>query len=459
MPISAERLKARLSELIAAHKVPGAAVGVLEGDQLTEAAAGVINLDTGVEATTDTLWQIGSISKVWTTTVIMQLADEGKLDIDEPVQTYLPGFKVADSEVSATVTLRHLLSHQSGIDGDHFEDFGRGDDCLERYVDACATLNQTHPIGATMSYCNTGFSIAGRIIEVLTDTQWDAAMRERLFTPLGLEHTNTLPEEALLFRAAVGHISPNPGDPPQRAPVWVLPRIAGPMGLINSSVADVLAFAKMHMDGGKARDGAQVLTQASVKAMQEPQVEVPDKHSLGSHWGIGWILFDWDGRRLYGHDGNTIGQSAFLRVAPEADVAVALLTNGGDAHDVYQELYTELFDELAGIAVPPLPTLPATPLEIDLAPYAGTYERLSVRIDVEVSGGQLVGTTTTSGPLSDLLPNPVTKIRLVPVDSQTFLAYDESEGTPSPAVFYDFVDGSPKYLHTGARTHPRVAVQ
>src|SRR5213078_3078408 len=119
---------------------------VLQDGKITQAAAGVINLDTGVEATTDTLFQIGSISKVWTTTVIMQLADEGKLDLDAPVQTYLPGFKVADPEVSAAVTLRHLLTHTSGIDGDHFEDFGRGDDCLERYVDACATLGQTHPI-------------------------------------------------------------------------------------------------------------------------------------------------------------------------------------------------------------------------------------------------------------------------------------------------------------------------
>jgi CubicO group peptidase (beta-lactamase class C family) len=454
-----QKLQSRLSELIAQHKVPGAALGVLQNGELTEVAAGVINLDTGVEATTDTLFQIGSISKVWTTTVVMQLADEGKLDLDAPVQTYLPGFKVADSDVSARVTLRHLLSHTSGIDGDHFQDFGRGDDCLERYVDACATLGQTHPIGTTMSYCNTGFSVAGRIIEVLTNGQWDAVMRERLFAPLGLTHTNTLPEEALLFRTAVGHIAINPGDPVQRAPVWVLPRIAGPMGLINSTVADVLTFAKMHMDKGKAADGTQVLSESSVTAMQQPQVEVPDKHTLGSHWGIGWILFDWGGHKLYGHDGGTIGQSAFLRIAPDANLAIALLTNGGETHDVYMKLYTELLDELAGIPMPQLPTAPATPLELDLAPYAGTYERLGIRIDLEPGDGQLVGTTTMSGPLAEMMPNPVTKMRLVPVDSETFLAYDESESTPSPAVFYDFVDGTPRYVHLGARTHPRVAVQ
>jgi CubicO group peptidase (beta-lactamase class C family) len=454
-----QRLQSRLAELIAQHKTPGAAVGVLKDGELTQAAAGVINLDTGVETTTDTLFQIGSISKVWTTTVIMQLVDEGKISLDEPVQTYLPGFKVADSDVSARVTLRHLLSHTSGIDGDHFQDFGRGDDCIEKYVDACATLGQTHPLGATMSYCNTGFTIAGRIIEVITGGQWDAVMRERLFAPLGLTHTNTLPEEALLFRTAVGHIVVNPGDPPSRAPVWVLPRIAGPMGLINSTPADVLTFAKMHMDLGKSADGTQILSEASVRAMQEPQIEIPDNHTLGSHWGVGWILFDWAGNKVYGHDGGTIGQAAFLRVAPDANLAVCLLTNGGDAGEVYRKLFAELFDELAGIPVPQLPKALETPLEMDLAAYAGTYERLGIRIDLEPADGILAGTTTMSGPLAQMLPNPVQKMRFVPVDSETFLVYSEGDGPPTPAVFYDFVDGVPRYVHLGARAHPRVAVQ
>jgi CubicO group peptidase (beta-lactamase class C family) len=446
----------RLEELIAEHKVPGAAVAVLHDGEVTDAAAGVINLNTKVEATTDTVWQIGSMGKAWTATVVMMLVDDGELDLDKPVRTYLSGFKVADPNVSQRVTLRHLLSHTSGIDGDHFEDFGRGDDCLEKYVDACAKLEQTHPLGATMSYCNTGLSIAGRIIEVITENVWDQAMRERLFAPLGLTQTSTLPEEALLHRTAVGHISMKPGDPAQVAPMWMLPRVCGPMGLINSTVSDVLTFAKMHLDNGKAADGTQLLSARSVKTMQDPQIEIPNPHTLGSHWGVGWILFDWGTHRLFGHDGNTIGQSAFLRVDPEANLAITLLTNGGDAHAVYKKLFGELFSNLAGIDMPKQPELPSTPLEIDLEPYAGTYERLSVRIDLAPENGQLVGTTTLSGPLAEMLPNPVTKIRMTPVDSSTFLLTAEDEPTPSAVVFYDFEGGIPQYMHFGARTHPRV---
>ena len=118
----------------------------------------------------------------------------------------LPELQLAEPEVARQVTVRHLLTHTSGIDGDVFTDTGRGDDCLERYVALLADVAQNHPLGATWSYCNSGYSLLGRIIEHVTGDTWDKALRERLFTPLGLQHTVTLPEEALLHAAAVGHV-------------------------------------------------------------------------------------------------------------------------------------------------------------------------------------------------------------------------------------------------------------
>ncbi|WP_329430438.1 serine hydrolase domain-containing protein [Streptosporangium sp. NBC_01495] len=108
------------------HGVPGAAVAVGMGDQLAEAATGVINLDTGVEATADSLFQIGSVTKVWTTALVMQLVGEGLVDLDEPVREYLPEFGVLDAAASESITVRQLLSHTGGFDGDLFEDTGRG---------------------------------------------------------------------------------------------------------------------------------------------------------------------------------------------------------------------------------------------------------------------------------------------------------------------------------------------
>ena len=143
------------------------------------------------------------------------------IDLDEPVRRYLPNFQVADDAVSEAVTIRHLLTHTSGIDGDHFADTGRGDGALRRYVETCAELPQVHPLGATMSYCNTGYTVLGRMLEVVTDTVWDDLLRTRLIQPLELTHTVTLPEDVLRFRAAIGHIQP-PGQELRPAPGWGL---------------------------------------------------------------------------------------------------------------------------------------------------------------------------------------------------------------------------------------------
>ncbi len=103
-------------------------------DEVVAAAHGLLNKETGVETTSDSVFQIGSMTKVWTATVVMQLVDEGKLDLDAPIVDVLPELRLADADVTQQVTMRHLLSHTSGIDGDIFTDTGRGDDCLEKYV-------------------------------------------------------------------------------------------------------------------------------------------------------------------------------------------------------------------------------------------------------------------------------------------------------------------------------------
>src|SRR3954463_14985924 len=117
MALDMTRWQDGLALLAEKHGVPGATLAILDGDEVGEAAYGVLNVRTQVEATPDSLFQIGSITKVWTATLVMQLVDEGLLDIDQPVVKYLPEFKVADAEVTKTVTTRHLLTHSSGIDG------------------------------------------------------------------------------------------------------------------------------------------------------------------------------------------------------------------------------------------------------------------------------------------------------------------------------------------------------
>jgi CubicO group peptidase (beta-lactamase class C family) len=349
--------------------------------------------------------------------------------------------------------MRHLLTHTSGIDGDIFTDTGRGDDCLERYVEQLADAPRNHPLGATFSYCNSGFALAGRVIEKLTGTTWDTALRERLLTKLGLTRTGTLPEEALLLRAAVGHVAEDDEQVPVR--VWAMPRSVGPAGTIFASTGDVLAFARMHLDGGLAQDGTRVLSEASAKAMAEKQTDLPDPTALGDSWGLGWIRFGWDGQRLIGHDGTTLGQSAFLRILPEQRLAVTLLTNGGRPKEMYQELFREIFAELAGIAMPRPPEPAAEPRAVDHAPYVGRYERAGAQIDVTEGehGLRLKFTATTA--LAHLVPE-LPEVDLVPLDDSRFLYRFSEKSSWSPAVFYALPTGE-RYLHVALRATPKVA--
>ncbi|MGB3373514.1 MAG: serine hydrolase domain-containing protein, partial [Microbacterium sp.] len=460
--IDAAHWQRRLDALAQLHGVPGAQLGILRydadgEDDIATLATGSLNRtlpEASAEALTDSLFQIGSISKVWTATVIMRLIEQGRFALDTPASEIIPGLRLANDELTDGITVRHLLTHTSGLDGDVFTDTGRGDDCLEKYVDLLAEVAQNHPLGATWSYCNAGFSLLGRIIEQVTGKTWDAAMQELLFTPLGLTHTVTLPEEAILHSAAIGHID---ADGEQMlAPVWALPRSLGPAGLITARAEDVLAFARMHLAGGVAADGTRLLDEATAADMQAFHAEVPDKHVLGDSWGLGWIRFDWNGARLYGHDGNTIGQAAFLRVHPESGVAVTLLTNGGHTRDLYGDLYREIFAELSGVRMQEPVQPPVEPFDGDITPFLGTYERASVRMEVFAGDDGPMLRTTLLGPLAELEPNPVDEYALTPISDGVFAVREPGTQTWVTTTFYALPTGE-EYVHFGARATPKVA--
>jgi CubicO group peptidase (beta-lactamase class C family) len=444
-------LRERLPALLVECNVPGAAVAVRAGGQVIDVAAGVLSKATGVEATVDSVFQVGSITKVWTSTLLMQLVDEGKLELDAPVRRYLPEFAVADADASATITVRQLMCHTAGFEGDLFTDTGKGDDCVEKYVATLTDVPQLFTPGAMFSYNNAGYCVLGRVVEVLREKPFDACMREHLFTPLGLTHAANGADEAILFRAAVGHIQPTPDADPVPAPIWSLVRSNAPAG---SSLAmrarDLLAFAQMHVDGGKAADGTAVLSRESVEAMRQPQVTLPDLGLMGDAWGLGWELFDWAGGPVVGHDGGTIGQAAMLRVVPGRDVAVALLTNGGNPFGLYTEIVGRVLRELAGVAMPPLPTPPAEPDTVDVERYLGTYAsqvaELTVTRDTE---GRLWLEQRPKGLLADL-GGEVERTELVHVAGERFVPLQAQHGVHLPHVFVgDDGTGHALYVHSG----------
>jgi len=448
----------RLPALLAEHKVPGAAVAVSAGGQVTDLAAGVLSKATGVEATPDSLFQIGSITKVWTATLIMQLVDEGLLDLDAPVRETIPGFRLADDHAAATLTTRQLLSHTAGFEGDIFTDTGRGTDCVEKYVGTLGEVSQLFGPGEMFSYNNAGYCVLGRIVEVLRGKPFDACLRQHLFTPLGLTHAAYDAQEAILFRAAVGHLQLNPDDDPQPAPVWSLAHATAPAGaMLSMRPRDLLSFAHMHLRGGTAADGTVVLSTRSAEAMQQRQVTLPPLGLMGTAWGLGWEIFDWPGATVIGHDGGTVGQSAFLRVVPERDVAIALVTNGGNGIAVYTEIFEYVLRELAGVEMPAMPKLPASPDTVDVSRYLGTYISEVGELTVSRDGdGRLWIEEVPRGVMAEIGRQPERK-ELVHLEDDTFLPVQPLMGVHLPHVFLgDDGNGRSLYIHSGRATRRAV---
>ncbi|WP_327673596.1 MULTISPECIES: serine hydrolase domain-containing protein [unclassified Streptomyces] len=424
-----------LPKLTAAHKVPGAQVAVLVDGEVVDAAAGVVNRATGVPVTPDAVFQIGSITKVWTATLIQQLANEGRLDLDRPVRQYLPEFALADEHAAATVTVRQLLCHTSGVEGDRFTDTGANDDAVERYLPTLADAEQLYPPGEQFSYCNSGYVVLGRLVEVLREQTFNAALREHLIAPLGLAHVATHVGEAILELPAIGHLGPDS----QPAPVYGLPPSTAPAGAALAMPArSLLGFVQLHLD------------ERAFDVMRETQVTAPPLGALGDRWGLGWMLYDQPERSMIGHDGGTIGQYAFLRVVPEAGVAVAVLTNGGDAAALFQDVGGHLLGELADARLPALPRVPEQPTPVDAHRATGTYRSTLLDFDLTVHDDGTTSLTTTprTSEARVLLGKDSITQQLVGLGPDRLITVEERAGRHEVFVLIGKdADGRAQYLH------------
>ncbi|MFB4289047.1 serine hydrolase domain-containing protein [Nonomuraea sp. ATR24] len=448
-------LQERLTTLAERHRVPGAVIAVLHDDAVTEAATGTLNLRTGVPATTDSLFQVGSITKTWTATLVMQLVDDGLLDLDRPIRDRLPGFTLPDEDAAAAITARHLLAHTAGFSGEDLDDYGRGDDAITRLVANLSRAAQIVRPGTLFSYNNAGFVVLGRLIEVLTGQSWSQAVHRRLIAPLGLPATVTLPEQALLHRAAVGHVEA--GGTVQPAPVWSLPRALDPAGGLCMSAADLLEFARLHLTLGLARDGSRLLSTASAEAIRTHQSSPPPLSGFPASYGLGMELYAWDGRAVIGHHGATIGQTAFLRMVPDTGTAVVLLTNGGAPAALHDELLLPLLAELTGVRPPAAVTPPAVPVPFDPGRYVGAYDMGLATIRISHEGGpSLTMTIVPHGAIAEaVVTNPVTT--LVALDDTHFVETEPDGGLHRGVAFLDpGADGRFRILHN-SRALPRTA--
>ncbi len=386
----------QVTGLMAELGVPGVAVGILHGDREYTAGFGVTSLENPLPVTADTLFQVGSITKTFTGTALMRLVEAGKVRLEEPVRSYLPDFRVKDDEVSAKVTVGHLLTHSSGWVGDYFDDFGLGDDALARMVAALADLPQITSPGTVWAYNNAGFYVAGRIIEVVTARPYEDALQELVLGPLGLEHAYFFAHEVVTHRFAVGHLTGEAG--PFVARPWALPRCANPVGGLITSVRELFKYARFHLGHGPG-----ILSAGARRLMQTPTGEADAGRLIGITWFIQPVAGD---IRLVGHGGGTKGQITLFNFVPGHDFAVCVLTNSDRGGVINSEVTRWAVEAFLGITWPEPEIYNLAPDR--LAAYAGRYEGILSDIDLVVDGPWLMLKQRPKGgfPRKDSPPRP-----------------------------------------------------
>lgn len=370
-----------LDEAFPVSGVPGVAVGVWAGGEEHFVVRGVTSTENPLPVDEDTLFQTGSTAKTYTASAVMRLVERGILDLDEPVRRYVPELRMAEVSVAERITLRHLLTHTGGHEGDLFDDFGGGDDCLSRLAAGMHVLPQLAPLG-TFTYSNAGFSVAGRALETATRLVFEQAIAELLLRPLGHEHSVFSPADAITHRVAIGHRVVN--GQPRVSRTWALPRTAGPAGGMASSVRDQVGYARFSLGDGTALSGERLLAAETLRLMQSPQVEAGGGRA--AHLGISWLLQPTPG--VIAHGGSTNGQESAFVIVPERNFAITVLTNSATGAHLHGPIVKWALRNVAGVpAVKPL-TQPADPARI--ASYQGTFRSALEELVVEQEADGLV---------------------------------------------------------------------
>jgi CubicO group peptidase (beta-lactamase class C family) len=426
--------------------VPGVALGILRDGTRELHGYGLASIETEQPVTPETLFQIGSISKVYTTTLVMRLVDEGKLALDEPIVTYLPDLKLADSQARETITLRYLLSHTSGLFGDYFDDFGLGDDALTRAIATFETLRQQSLPGALWTYCNTGFALAGAIIERATEQPFEKAMRERIFKPLGLERSFYFAHEAIVYPHALGHNQAHPGaDEHEVARLYPLPRWVNAAGGIISNVNDLLTFAEFHLRDGVAADGTRLLSVELAKTMRQEQTRAAN---FAEGYGLGWALRTAGDEQIVEHGGSTNGFQAKLVLVPSRRFALAILTNSSRGSVPNEHLRVWALDHYLDLR-----KARPTPRRLsgdELGRFAGRYERPEGPIILTINDGGLIRAMTLTDPLEGKTEH-FPEDRLEAIGEREFIVVSEGEAKDERVDFILGENGAPRFVRMGGR--------
>lgn len=463
-------LEAQLAELAQKSLVPGYVAAVYHAGQQITPVYGIANLNTGAPMTADTGWLLGSITKVLTTTALLRLVERGQVDLDQPVVRYVPDFRLREPGAAERILVRQLVNHTNGIDADTLmptREFGPG--AVASYVSALADCGTLFEPGTFSHYTNPGFTLAGRIIELLTGLPFNEALEREIYATVGMPNSCTSATQAILRRTAIGAFADPATGGVKPSHLFMLPVSAAPAGATPIVTAsDLIAFGRTHLNHGVAPNGTRVISRESAELMQTPSFGIGTPNCEAS--GLGWRLTPIAGTMALGHGGGSPGGTSSLVVFPELDLIVVGFGSGPGSTAMHDAVIATVLREMAGRSVEAPYQVTAAPT--DLTPYEGEYRHFQSRTTIKAVDGVLEMTASIEPTnddhrrfLSDYMGGvlafpPVKRVPLTP----TLFGV---AGAP-PEMFYGVwgrmgllsfhqpgPDGRFKFLHTGWRAGRR----
>lgn len=310
-------------------KTPGLALGVVAGGKVALVAGyGLRDVAQTLPVTPDTLFAIGSASKAFTTFLLGTLVDEGLLQWDEPVRTYLHDFQLDDEYASAHLNTRDMTSHRSGLPRHDLTWYNNESITRAELVHNLRYLPANKELRETFQYNNLMFLTAGYLIEQLTGQTWEESVRKRIFDPLGMDRSNF---DVAVSQLDSDHALPyvQRGDELQKVdfrPITVM----APAGAINSSVREMTRWLLVQLAEGTL-DGEKLIDAGTLRETHVPQMVVPglsrESEKSALNYGMGWFIDTWRGHLRVHHGGHIDGFSALVTLYPRDDVGVVVLVN------------------------------------------------------------------------------------------------------------------------------------
>jgi CubicO group peptidase (beta-lactamase class C family) len=325
-------------------RVPGAAIGVAVGDQRFTHALGVTQIGTEDAFSTSTQFGIASLTKIFTATALASLVQDGALGLEYPVAGFLPEFRLSSPDATAALNVGHLLSHAGGW-ADILEPVP-GQDSLAWYAGQMADLPQVAPVGTQFSYGNSGFMLAGAVIEQVAGATYEDVISEAVLQPLGMKNSGFAGSTGANASRATGHQL----DDGQLAPIPVedAPRAVNPAAGLLSNVDDMLTFVQAHatIDPGQLNPDA-------LASMRHP------RNSGGSvgpvvvdHIGTGWMLLDFDGETVLMSQGGDAGLISAMIAVPSRQFGMVVLANSDTAMMLVNDAVFRGLSTFTGLSLP-----------------------------------------------------------------------------------------------------------